>query len=402
VIDTAGLTVGEAREVDLLDPGTFVDYDLGPVWRVLRREAPVFRHRRGFWVVTRYADVVGVYKDPAGFGSQGGNVLSTLAAGGDPAAGRMLAVTDGAAHRRMRAAILDSLRPSTMRALGERLRARTRELVREMATGEPFDFAAEIAEHLPMGTICDLMGIPAGDRALLLEWNKQALSSDTQAATEDDALLARGEILAHLAGLVQERREHPGGDVVSRLIGHRPGDGVPLSDEEIIYNCYSLLIGGDESSRMSAICGVLAFCSYPGQWRRVRSGEVSAESAAEEILRWATPPMHTGRRAARAAEVAGQPIGEGDIVTLWNSSANHDETVFPDPETFDAGRHPNRHLTFGYGSHFCVGAQLGRIELQILIETLRESVTEMTLAGEPRRVYSNFIFGYSTLPVTFT
>lgn len=402
MIDTANLTIDEIREVDLLDPRTFVDYDLTPVWRALRREAPVFRHPRGFWVLTRYADVTTAYKDPRTFGSTGGNVLSTLTAGGDSAAGRMLAVTDGASHRRMRTAMLDSLRPRTMRALGERLRVRALELVRRTTTGEPFDFAAEIAEHLPMGTICDLMGIPNNDRPQLLEWNKQVLSSDTSDATDSDALLARGEILTYLAEMVAERRAHAGRDIVSALVAYQPADGPPLSDEEVVCNCYSLLIGGDESSRMSAVCGVLAFCDHPGEWRRVRDGEVSIDSAVEEILRWTTPAMHVGRRATRAVEFGGERIDEGDTVTLWNISANRDETVFDAPDDFVVARRPNRHLSFGYGSHFCIGAQLGRLELAVLLEVLRASVTDMSRAGEPRRVYSNFLFGYSTLPVSFS
>ncbi|WP_431898995.1 cytochrome P450 [Nonomuraea sp. bgisy101] len=402
MIDTAGLTMRELREIDLLDPSTFVDYDLTSLWRTMRREAPVYRHPRGFWVLTRYADVVSVYKDSTRFGSDGGNVLSTLTAGGDSAAGSMLAVTDGAGHRRMRAALVDALRPRTMSALAERLRTRALELVRRMASGEPFDFAAEVAERLSMGTICDLMGVPEGDRAQLLEWNKEALSSDTRGATESDALLARAEILTYLTEVVQERRESAGTDVVSELIAHRPDDGRPLTDEEIVYNCYSLLIGGDESSRMSAICGVLAFCARPDAWRRVRAGDVSIESTVEEVLRWATPAMHVGRRARRAVDFRGQRIDEGDIVTLWNISANRDETVFQAPDTFDPARQPNRHLAFGYGPHFCVGAQLGRLELGILLEALRASVEEMVLAREPKRVYSNFLFGYSALPVVFS
>lgn len=402
MIDAACLSTRELLEIDLLDPAAFVDYDLTSLWRTLRHEAPVYRHPRGFWVLTRYADVAAAYRHPGRLTSCGGNVLSTLSAGGDSASGHMLAVTDGRNHRRMRTAIVDSLRPATMNALAERLRARAGDLVRRMTTGEPFDFAAEIGEHLPMGTICDLMGIPLDDRAQLLAWNKQALSSDTRGAVEDDALLARGEILAYLAELVQERRRWPGSDVVSGSITHRPADGPPLSDEEIVYNCYSLLLGGDESSRMSAICGVLAFCEHPDQWCRVRSGEVGVESAAEEILRWTTPAMHVGRRATRPVDFGGQRIGDGDIVTLWNISANRDEEVFPCPDTFLVDRRPNRHLAFGYGPHFCVGAQLGRLELRTLLDALRESVTEMTLAGEPCRVYSNFLFGYSALPVSFS
>ncbi|MFI6599321.1 cytochrome P450 [Nonomuraea sp. NPDC050536] len=402
MIDAADLTIRELREIDLLDPGTFVDYDLSSLWRALRRESPIYRHPRGFWVLTRYEDLVAVYKDPARFGSHGGNVLATLTAGGDSAAGSMLAVTDGPSHRRMRAALVDSLRPRTIGALAEPLRARTSELVRKMVSGTPFDFATEIAERLPMGTICDLMGIPEGDRAQLLEWNKQALSSDLPGATESDAQLARGEILMYLTELVQERRDDAGTDVVSELIAHLPDDGRPLSDEEIVYNCYSLLIGGDESSRMSAICGVLAFCDRPDAWRRVRAREVGLDSTVEEILRWTTPAMHVGRRARQAVDFLEQQIAEGDIVTLWNTSANRDDAIFQSPDTFDPARQSNRHLAFGYGPHFCVGAQLGRLELRILLDALRASVTEMALAGEPQRVYSNFLFGYSTLPVVFS
>lgn len=402
MIDTAGLTLRELGEIDLLDPSTFVDYDLTALWRTMRHEAPVYRHPRGFWVLTRYEDVVAVYKDPARFGSDGGNVLSTLTAGGDSAAGSMLAVTDGPSHRRMRAALVDALRPRVMSALAERLKVRALELVRGVATGEPFDFATEVAERLSMGTICDLMGVPAGDRAQLLEWNKEALSSDTREATEENALLARAEILTYLSELVEDRRESAGTDVVSELIAHVPDDGKPLTDEEIVYNCYSLLIGGDESSRMSANCGVLAFCGRPDAWRRVRDGEVGVDSTVEEVLRWTTPAMHVGRRARQAVDFRGQRIEEGDIVTLWNISANRDETVFPEPDTFDPAREPNRHLAFGYGPHFCVGAQLGRLELGILLEALRATVGEMALVEDPKRVYSNFLFGYSTLPVVFS
>ncbi|MFI6318292.1 cytochrome P450 [Nonomuraea sp. NPDC050556] len=402
MIDTAGLTLSELGEIDLLDPSTFVDYDLTALWRTMRHEAPVYRHPRGFWALTRYEDVVAVYKDPARFGSDGGNVLSTLTAGGDSAAGYMLAVTDGPSHRRMRAALVDALRPRVMSALAERLRARALELVRGVTHGEPFDFAAEVAERLSMGTICDLMGVPAGDRAQLLEWNKEALSSDTREATEENAQLARAEILTYLTELVEDRRDGAGTDVVSELIAHRPDDGKPLTDEEIVYNCYSLLIGGDESSRMSASCGVLAFCGLPEEWRRFRSGEVGVDTTVEEVLRWTTPAMHVGRRATRAVDLRGQRIEAGDIVTLWNVSANRDETVFEAPDTFDPAREPNRHLAFGYGPHFCVGAQLGRLELGILLEALRSTVGEMKLVREPQRVYSNFLFGYSTLPVAFS
>ncbi|KJS58161.1 cytochrome P450 [Streptomyces rubellomurinus] len=391
--------------VDLTDPRTFVDTDLFALWQRFRTERPVHLHRAtaqlpAFWALTRYHDVMSVYKDNQRFTSERGNVLSTLLQGGDSAGGKMLAVTDGPRHREIRNLMLRSFSPRALSHVVEQVRIRTTDLLARALAKGTFDYAAEVAEHIPMGTICDLMAVPPQDRQMLLDWNKQVLSADSADGTDDEAWLARNEILLYFSDLAKARRRNPGDDVISALATGSVG-GVPLTEDEIVFNCYSLILGGDESSRMASIGAVLAFIQHPDQWRAFKSGAVGVESTAEEILRWTTPAMHFGRRALVDLEIGGHRIAAGDIVTLWNTSANFDEQVFTDPRAFDLARTPNKHVTFGYGPHFCLGAFLGREELKALLDGLRAQVAEVEQAGPAGRVYSNFLFGYSTLPVTF-
>jgi cytochrome P450 len=212
-------------------------------------------------------------------------------------------------------------------------------------------------------------------------------------------VLARNELLLYFSELAEDRREDPRDDVVSVLATARI-DGEPLSEQEIVLNCYSVIIGGDETSRLSMICAVKELIEHPEQWRRLKAGEVAVESAVEEVLRWVTPGMHFGRRALADVELAGRTVRAGDVVTLWNSSANFDEEVFERPEVFDLGRAPNKHVSFGYGPHFCLGAYLGRAEIHAMLTALRTHVERVEPTGQARPIHSNFLHGYSSLPVS--
>ncbi|MFI1761461.1 cytochrome P450 [Streptomyces sp. NPDC020800] len=407
--ETVRAVPGDLDAVDLTDPSTFVTdspQELHDLWRRFRTERPVHHHRPaagrpGFWALTRYEDVLAVYKDNDRFTSERGNVLATLLQGGDSAAGKMLAVTDGPRHRAIRNLMLRSFSPRALRHVVEQVRIRTRDLLAQAVDRDGFDYAEAIAEHIPMGTICDLMAVPPQDRQPLLDWNKQVLSADSSEGTVDDAWLARNEILLYFSDLARSRRRNPGDDVISALATGEI-EGRPLTEEEIVLNCYSLIIGGDESSRMASIGAVLGFIEHPGQWRAFKAGEVGVDSATEEVLRWTTPAMHFGRRALVDVEIGDRTVPAGDVVTLWNSSANFDESVFADPGRYDLGRTPNKHVTFGFGPHFCLGAFLGREELKALLAALRDMVAEVESRGPARRVYSNFLYGYSSLPVAFT
>lgn len=398
--------IGDLDLIDLTDPRTFLRDDLTELWQAFRARSPVHWHRPragmpGFWALSRYRDVLAVYRDAERYRSEGGTVLTTLLNGGDSAAGKMLEVTDGARHREIKAVMQRSFSPRVISRLTERVRARARQLVADVVGTGEFDFVGRVAEQLPIGTIADLMDVPAADRPMLLRNNKLALSSDTGTTSYLESVAARNEILLYFADLVAARRRDPGDDVVSALARAEVG-GRPLAEDEMVYNCYSLIIGGDESSRVAATGTVLALARNPDQWRALRDGSVPVERATEEALRWTTPAMHFGRQATTDTTIGGRRIRSGDIVTLWNTSANFDETEFSEPELFRLGRAPNRHVALGHGPHFCLGAFLGRAELSGLLSALRELVGGIEVTGTPRRVHSNFLAGYSGLPVVFT
>jgi len=403
VTERPSLSPDELPKVDLADPRLHAEYDLTALWRHLRDEEPVYWHQpsaaaSGFWVVTRYADVAEIYRDTARFTSERGNVLDTLLAGGDSAAGKMAAVTDGPHHADLRAVMLKGFSPKALAPIVRSVRTVTGQLVEQAVLRGEADFATEVAARIPLAAICDLLDVPAGDRDHILRLTSTALASEDGVPTHTDTWTSKSEILLYFAELAERRRAEPGGDIVSLLVEGRVA-GRPLSGEEVVLNCYSLILGGDETTRFSMIGAVRALMQNPGAWAAIKHGRVPIETAVEEVLRWTTPTLHAGRTATEDALIRGGFIEAGDRVTVWNASANRDERQFPDPDGFDPARTPNKHLTFAYGPHFCLGAYLARAEITAALEALRAMVGEFEPAGPPRRVFSNFLSGYSSLPV---
>jgi cytochrome P450 len=391
---------------DLADPKTYIGRDVPAVWRRLRTEDPVHwhpgtGHSRGFWVLTRYEDISLVLRDSERFTSERGNVLATMLHGGDTGAGRMLAVTDGPYHAELRKLLLRAFAPRALEDVARRVSQTTRRLLTEAVQRGECDFARDVASVIPLDTICDLLDVPPADRRDVLSLTNSALASDYEAPEADADRMARGEILLYFSDLLAARRRAPGADPIS-LMATAEVAGRRLDDEDIILNCYSLIMGGDETSRLAMIGAVQAFIDYPDQWAALKDGTVTIESAAEEVLRWTTPTMHFGRSATAAVELRDREIGAGDLVTLWLASANRDEEVFPEPGRFDLARAPNKHLALGYGPHFCLGGYLGRVEINAMLDGLRTLVGRIEEAGPGRRIYSNFLSGMSSLPVTLT
>ncbi|MGW2642486.1 cytochrome P450 [Streptomyces sp. NPDC001348] len=387
--------------LDLTDSRTFMEHDPLRFFAEVRLSEPVYWHaaadgRPGFWVVAGYADVVACYGASEALASGRGTVLDVLLRGDDSAGGRMLAVTDRPRHRELRALLWRALSPRVLNRVARRIEERTTALIEAAAGLETFDFATQVAEHVPMNTICDLLSIPETDRPNLLQWSKGALTG----AEELDSLEARNELVLYFMDLAELRRADPGDDVIS-TIATGLIQGEPLSLEEIALNCYSLIIGGDESSRVSAVSTVKALAEHPSQWRALRSGEVDLDTAVEEALRWATPSFHFARTATRDQSIGGRHVRAGDIVTLWNISANNDEQAFSEPRVLDLSRTPNRHVALGHGPHYCLGAFLGRAELRALLSVLAGTVRDLEVTGPPARIQSNFLNGYSSLPVRF-
>ncbi|MFE7130835.1 cytochrome P450 [Streptomyces sp. NPDC057638] len=399
------LTRDDLARVDLTDPQTFADHDLTAYWRTLRSDHPLHRHppsgdRPAFWVLSRYEDIVALYRDNTTFTSERGNVLITLLADGDSAAGRMVPVTDGRRHKEVRNVLLQAFSPRVLNRIGEQVRRTTRTLLATAVDRGSCDFAREVASKVPMSTICDLLGVPSQDRDHLLGLTKSAISSDDQPEYTAAADAARNDILQYFLGLVEERRAAPQEDAVSVLAASTI-DGEHLSEDEIVLNCYSLILGGDATARLTMIDAVHSLATHPDQWAAFKHGGVPVKRATEEVLRWASPTMHFGRTALRDTEIHSTPIRRGDVVTVWNVSANRDESVFAEPDRFLVDRSPNRHIAFGHGPHYCIGAYLARLEISELLLALRDFTDGFALTGPARRIYSNLLTGMSSLPVRF-
>ncbi len=391
---------------NLADPATYANNDVHELWHMLRSDDPVHWHPRtrlgpGFWVLTTYADVLAVLRYDAQFTSEKGNVLASMLQGGDTGAGRMLAVTDGTRHTELRKLLLKAINPRALIAVGRHIRQQVRRLLTEATERGECDFAEDVASVIPLETICDLLDLPSGDRAEMLRLTKSALASEEEIPDFSGERMSRNEILLYFSDLVQDRRKNPGPDLVSLMTAAEIG-GERLDDEDIILNCYSLIVGGDETSRLAMIGALQAMMENPPQWRALKTGAVSVQSASEEVLRWTTPTMHFGRVATVDVAVRDRTIRAGDLVTLWLASANQDEAEFTDPGLFDLARSPNRHVAFGHGRHFCLGSYLGRLEIAAMLDGLRTFVAQAEPTGPRRHIYSNFLQGYSSLPVTLT
>jgi cytochrome P450 len=278
---------------NLVDPKTYSDHDMSEVWRRLRSDDPVHWHPKtaehpGFWVVTRYKDVSQVLRDDENFTSERGNVLTTMLQGGDTGAGRMLAVTDGSHHTELRRLLLQAFAPRALTGVTQRVRRSIRRLLTEAVERGECDFAKDIASIIPLETICDLLDVPLEDRREVLKLTKSALASDYESPDAGIDRMARGEILLYFHDLLKARRKNPGTDPIS-LMATAEVSGKHLDDEDIILNCYSLIMGGDETSRLSMIGAVHAFVEHPDQWLALKNRNVSVESVGEEVLRWTTP-----------------------------------------------------------------------------------------------------------------
>jgi cytochrome P450 len=393
-------------DFDIADPELYRSGDPVGTWARLRATSPVFWNRHppgaGFWAVMTHAAALQVYRDTESFTSERGMRIDSDPAAVAAAAGRLLIVTDPPLHPRIRQVMKAAFVPRIVATLESTMRKVVEPLLERALGGPPINFVSAIAAALPAAIICDIMDVPPADRDMMVGLTSRAFGASVSESgcpvAETDQAEAHSEIFLYYSDLVDQRRRKPGADVISALVEGRV-EGRRLSNEEVLLNCDGLVTGANETTRHASAAGLLALIDNPAEWQRLRAREVSLESAAEEILRFTTPALHVMRVAKRDVTIGGQEVCAADAVTVWNGSANRDEAVFRDPDRFDLGREPNRHLTFGIGQHFCLGAMLARVELRFLLGLLAERVTTVELAGEVRRTRSNFMWGIDELPV---
>ncbi len=399
------------KEIDLLDIDRFTDRVPHEWFTYLRHNAPIYRHPEpnngpGFWVVTRYADVVEVGRDGATYSSE--QSLGGVVALDDVSAsqqlsneGRMMLTMDAPDHTRYRSLVNRGFTPRMITKLKPHLQEMVTTIVdRALAKGE-LDFVLEVAAELPLQVIAEILGVPFSDRHKVFEWsNKMIGSKDPEYSVSDEQ--ARGaaiEMFMYSQELAKQRAAHHQDDIVTTLL-NSDVDGDRLS--EMDFNLFFLLlaVAGNETTRNALSHGVLTMIEHPDQYRLLRQNPELVPSATEEILRWASPVMYFRRNITRDTTLGGQALKAGEKISIWYISANRDESVFKDPFKFDITRSPNEHVAFGGGGpHFCLGASLARLEMNLLFEELVKRVDTIELAGEVKRLRSNFINGIKHLPV---
>jgi cytochrome P450 len=385
-------------KINLTDPDLYSGGDPYAVWSWLREHDPVHWHPPamlpGFWVLTKYDDVRAVYRDPATFSSAGGILLRPENHGRDPGGGRTMALTDPPRHRQLRALVDDWFAPRSIRLLEAEMRQVVRDVVTQALERERCDFVTEIAARMPLYVICKMMGVPRDDWERLFALTSEAFGAG--GATE--RRLAHFDILQYFEALSAQRAKSPADDLVS-VLATAQIDGQKLSMDEMILNCDNLLVGGTENTRIAASGGMLAFLQFPDQWQALSGAPELLPTAVEEVLRWTSTATHIMRTATRPVILRGRQIAAGDRVTMWNPSANRDEGVFDEPDRFNVGRKPNRHLALGAGEHVCLGGTLGRVELRLLYEELLSSTARIELDGTPVRLSSIVVNGLEHLPL---
>jgi cholest-4-en-3-one 26-monooxygenase len=394
-------------DVEIFDPDVWVDAVPRETFALLRREAPVFWHAEpdgpGFWVLSRYEDVRHASKHPEIFSSYaGGTNIPTL---GEEQLGRMRAILlnmDPPQHRQFRSLVNQSFTPRRVAKLVPRVETLAKRILDGVVAKGECEFVDEVAAQMPMQVICEMMGVPDEDRREIYDLSNRLIGFDDPdfQTSEEDGSVAAAEIFVYAGKVAKRAKECPGDDLATTLLQAEVG-GQKLSELEFNSFFMLLAIAGNETTRTVTVNGLLSLMRHPDQQRMLREDPSLIDSAVEEMLRYDPPVNYFRRTALRDVEVRGAKIREGDKVTLWYPSANHDEEVFESPQVFDIRRSPNPHLSFGIGEHYCLGANLARMELRIIFREILARMHDIELAGPVRRLRSNFINGVKEMRVRY-
>jgi cytochrome P450 family 142 subfamily A polypeptide 1 len=382
-----------APTIDLLDPDFYVNgardaYD----W--MRQSSPVhFDEKSNLWGIATYAGVRAAESDASVFSSAGGSRPDT---GPLP----WMMDMDAPAHLKRRKLVNRAFAPARVRDALPTIRGTCDELIDAVCERGECDFRHDLAAPLPLIVICDLLGVPAGDRAALLHWSDEMLGSlNGGPEAMEAAAVSFGAYTDYAHRMIADRRANPTDDLVSVLV-HAEVDGDRLEDDELVFEVLLLLLGGDETTRNVTCGGMEQLLAHPDQAQSLRADPRRIENGVEEMLRWVSPIKNMSRTLTQDLEFGGRQLHEGDTALLLYESANFDEAQFEDPDRFDVGRSPNEHIAFGFGAHFCLGATLARLELRNSFDRLLDRLPDLesaTAQPPPRS-----ITGISEMPVRFT
>ncbi|MDA4087396.1 cytochrome P450 [Mycolicibacterium hassiacum DSM 44199] len=396
------MTVSETKvakpDVDLTD-GAFYAGDSRSVYKWMRENEPVFRDRNGLAAAATHAAVIEAERKPELFSNAGGIRP-------DQPGVEMMIEMDDPQHLLRRKLVNSGFTRKRVRDLQPAIERLCDTLIDNVCERGECDFVWDIAAPLPMAVIGDMLGVLPEEREMFLKWSDDLvgfLSSTTdpeQFQVTMDAFAAYSE---YMMGMIAARKENPTDDLVSVLV-HAEVEGSKLEDHQIVTEVLLLLIGGDETTRHTLSGGTRQLLLHPDQHERLRNDLSLLPNAIEEMLRWTAPVKNMARTLTDDVEFHGTALKQGEKMLLLFESANFDEQVFDDPEKFDIDRYPNNHLAFGFGTHFCLGNQLARLELSIMLTKLLARLPDLRLANDeplPLRP-ANFVSGLEKMPVVFT
>ncbi len=394
-------------------------------FKLLRKHDPISwtpenEHTRGWWNLVKYADVLQVSRNPQIFSSEKGIVSffpvneeeQTAAAAGN---GKMLITMDPPRHVKMRRLVNKAFTPRAVALWEPKIRETTNTLLDGIAKKGESDFVVDVAANIPLAVICKMLGVPEEDWALMFQLTNKVLGPGDPEYQTDVAEDQRGtpeaanitgnmgtmQMFGYYAQALQSRRITPTDDMISILTDSEV-EGEKLTDEDILWFCFLLILAGNETTRNGMSGGLLALGEHPEQKKKLLNDMSLLPGAVEEILRWVSPVMHMARNTLEDTQVGNQLIKAGERVVMWYPSVNRDEAVFPDGDVFNITRSPNDHLAFGIGEHFCLGAGFAKLELNVLYQELFRRFPDIELNGPPERLRSTFIGGIKHLPVRFT
>ncbi|MFG2792681.1 cytochrome P450 [Streptomyces sp. NPDC048419] len=357
----------------------------------------------GYWAVTRHADVKYVSTHPELFSSWQNTAIIRFNEHIERDAIDMqrliLLNMDPPEHTRVRQIVQRVFTPRAIRALEERLRDRAHAIAHNARAQDGiFDFVTEVACELPLQAIAELIGIPQDDRAKIFDWSNKMISYDDPeyAITEEVGAESATELIAYAMNMAADRKQCPAKDIVTTLVAAE--DEGNLNSDEFGFFVLMLSVAGNETTRNAITHGMHAFLTHPDQWELYKRER--PQTAAEEIVRWATPVNAFQRTATQDLELGGKQIKKGERVGIFYAAANHDAEVFTDPDTFDILRDPNPHLGFGGGGpHYCLGKSLAVLEIDLIFNAIADALPGLTLTGDPDRLRSAWINGVKHLQV---